>query len=138
MTSNLDSSDVSAGDRVVSRAYLREFGLGMMAYFVALGAMLLWGDLDGQSPWRFGWALLPMVPALWIVVAILRHVRRIDEYQRHLLLQGLGVGFALAMVASVTLGFLAIAGLEVPGLAWIIYGVGMLGWLLTTQVARRR
>jgi hypothetical protein len=138
MTSNLDSTGVSAGDRAISRAYRREFGLGMIAYFVTLTAMLLWGQLDGDSPWRFVWALLPVIPALWIVVAILRHVRRIDDYQRQLLLQGLGVGFALAMVASVTLGFLAIAGLTVPGVAWIIYGVGMLGWLITTQVVKNR
>jgi hypothetical protein len=138
MTSNLDSAGVSAGDRAISRTYRREFGLGMIAYFVTLAAMLLWGQLDGESPWRFVWALLPVIPALWIVVAILRHVRRIDDYQRQLLLQGLGVGFALAMVASVTLGFLAIAGLTVPGVAWIIYSVGMLGWLITTQVVKNR
>ncbi|HYI34091.1 MAG TPA: hypothetical protein VEX88_11580 [Glaciibacter sp.] len=136
MTRNLDRTDVSVGDRAISRAYQREFWLGMLAYILCLGAMLLWGDLDGESPWRFGWALLPVLPALWVVVAILRHIRRLDDYQQRLLLQGLGVGFALAMVASVTLGFLAVAGLTLPGVPWIIYSAGMLGWLVTTQVAK--
>ncbi len=40
---------------------------------------------------------------------MLRHVRRSDEYQRLLLLQGFGGGFAVAMIASVTLAFLEIA-----------------------------
>lgn len=138
MTNNLDSAGVSSGDRVISRAYQREFWAGMIVYFVFLAAMLLWGHLEGNSLWRFFWALLPVIPALWIVVAVVRHVRRIDDYQRQILLQGLGGGFAVAMVTSVTLGFLAFAGLTVPGMAWIIYSVGMLGWLVTSQVAKSR
>jgi hypothetical protein len=57
---------------------------------------------------------------LWVVIAILRHIRRIDDYQRFLLLQGLGVGFAVAMISSVTVGFLAIAGLSPTN--WVSHG----------------
>ena len=135
MTRNLDSPTT---ERNRSRAYLIEFGSGMLAYLVFLGATLLWGQLDGDSPRRLLWALLPVLPALWIVVAIVRHLRRIDEYQRYLLLQGLGAGFGIAMVASVTLGFLSIAGLTVPMMGWIIFGLGMLGWIVTTSVLKKR
>lgn len=138
MTNNLDNVGVSAGDRALSRTYLREFGVGMVLYVVFLAAMVLWGDLDGDSPWRFAWALLPVAPALWVAAAVFRHIRRIDDYQRQIALQGLGMGFALSMVASVTLGFLSIAGLDIPGMAWIIYGIGMLGWLVATWIATRR
>ena len=138
MTNNLDSPGMSAGDRAISRSYQREFWSGMIAYFVILTAVLLWGQLDGDSPWRFVWAVMPVLPALWLVVALLRHIRRIDDYQRQLLLQGLAAGFALAMLASVTFGFLAIAGLEIPGMAWIIYSLGMLGWLVTSQIVKYR
>ena len=72
---------------------------------------LVWGHLDGSSPSRFVWALLPVVPTLFIVRAVLRHVDRVDDYQRLLLLKGLGVGFAVAMVAAVTVGFLGAAGM---------------------------
>jgi hypothetical protein len=138
MTSKLDSSDRSNGDRAVSRAYHLDFWPGMAAYAVVLTGVLLWGDLDGESPWRFAWAVLPVVPALWVVRAVVRHVRRIDEYQRLLLLQGLGGGFAVAMVVSVTVAFLEIAGLGIPGSGWVIYGAGMLGWIITGAVAGRR
>src|SRR5664279_4466378 len=111
MTSNLDSTRASEGDRADSRAYQREFWPSMIAYAAVLGAVLVWGHLDGDSPWRFLWAVMPVVPALWTVRAVLHHIRRLDDYQRLLLLQGLAVGFALAMIASVTAGFLAIAGL---------------------------
>jgi hypothetical protein len=138
MTSHLDSERHSIGDRARGRAYVREFWPGMLAYGVLLAAVLIWGDLDGSSPWRFAWAVHPVVPALWIVRAVLRHLRRVDDYQRLLLLQGLGVGFAIAMIASLTLGFLGIAGLPMMAAGWIIYGAGMLGWLVTSLLVARR
>jgi len=138
MTSDLDSGTVSAGDRARTRAYLREFVPSMAAYGVLLAATLIWGHLDGPGPWRFGWALLPVLPALWIVRAVLRHLRRVDDYQRLLLLQGLGVGFATAMIASLTLGFLGIAGLPMAAAGWVVYSLGMAGWLVTTGLIARR
>jgi integral membrane sensor domain MASE1 len=138
MTSKLDSKDRSNRDRAVSRAYHLEFWPGIAAYAAVLSAVLLWGDLDGDKPWRFVFAVLPVIPALWIVRAMIRHARRVDEYQRLLLLQALGGGFAVAMVASVTLAFLEIAGLKVTGSGWIIYGVGMMGWIITGAVVGRR
>ncbi|MFP5311068.1 MAG: hypothetical protein ACLGH7_01430 [Actinomycetes bacterium] len=138
MTNKLDKDDRSAGDRAVSRAYHREFWPGIGAYAVVLTGVLLWGGLDGDSTWRFAWAVLPVIPGLWIVRAVLRHARRIDDYQRLLLLQALGGGFAVAMVASVSVAFLEIAGLSVVGIGWIIYAAGMLGWIITGAVVARR
>lgn len=132
MTRNLDS----VGDRRRSRAYQLEFWPGMLGYAVVLTAVLLWGDLEGTSPWRFLWSALPVLPTLLVVRAVVRHVRRIDDFQRLLLLEGLAVGFALAMIASLTVGFLGIAGLALPQAGWIIYGVGMLGWGVTALVRR--
>ncbi len=100
----------------------------MGAYAIVLAGVGIWGHLDGSSPWRFLWALLPVIPALWTVRAVLRHLGRVDDFQRLLLLQGLAVGFGIAMIASVTVGFLGIAGLRLPAAGWVIYGAGMVGW----------
>jgi hypothetical protein len=110
----------------------------MLAYAVVLSAVLVWGHLDGHSSWRYLWALLPVLPALWAVRAVARHVTRIDDYQRLLLLQGLAVGFAVAMVAALTVGFLGIAGLRLEhgSAGWVVYGAGMLGWLVAGIRAR--
>lgn len=93
MTSELDKS---VGDRARTRAYHLDFWPGIVGYVVVLGAVTVLGDLDGTSPWRFLWALLP---ALWFIRAVVRHVRRIDDYQRRLLLSWLAVGFAAAVTA---------------------------------------
>lgn len=138
MTSSLDNAQRSAGDRARTRSYSWDFWPGMIAYGAVLTATLLWGHLDGHSPWRLVWAALPVVPALWIVRAVLRHLRRVDDYQRLLLLQGLGVGFAIAMIASLTLGFLGIAGLDMRGAGWVVYSAGMLGWLVASHLAPKR
>ena len=138
MTRSLDSGSSSSGDRARSRAYQLDFWPGMAGYVLALLAVLRWGGLDGASPARWAWALLPVVPALWMVRAVVRHLHRIDEYQRDLVLQGLAVGFGVAMVTAVTLGFLGIAGLSGQVTGWVVYGAGMLGWIVGGQVAARR
>ena len=83
------------------------------------------------------WVVLPVLPTLWIIRAVVHHLRRVDD-QRLLLLQGLSVGFALAMVASLVVGFLGIDGTGVRGGGWIVFLVGMLGWALAAGVAQRR
>ncbi len=137
MTSSLDTSS-STGDRARGWAYQRDFWPGIVGYAVVLSLVLTLGGLDGTSGWRYVWAVLPVVPALWVVRAVLRHVGRVDDYQRLLLLQGLGTGFAVAMIAALTVGFLGIAGLDVRAGGWFVYGAGMLGWALAGAVAHRR
>jgi hypothetical protein len=138
MTSNLDNTrdrpdhtgngDVSLGDRARNRAYHRQFWPGMVGYVVVLLAVSFWGHLDGTSNWRFALALLPMAPLVLVVRAVMKHLQRVDDYQRQLTYRGLSVGFLVAMMASLTIGFLGFAGLQVPGAGWIIWSLGMAGW----------
>ncbi len=102
MTNELDTAGESRGDRERTRAYLREFLAAIGGYVLVLVVVLLWGGVGGHSAWRFVWAVLPAVPAAGVVWAVVRHVRRIDDYQRRVLLEGLAVGFALAMRALPT------------------------------------
>lgn len=111
----------------------------MTGYVVVLALAIAYGDLDGDSPWRFLWAVLPVLPALAMLRAAVRHFRRVDEFQRGLLLQGAAVGFVGTCVAAVTLGLLEAAGLNLGGsTAWIIYGAGMVSWGVTSLVVSRR
>lgn len=138
MTSTLDTSGPSNGDRARAQAYHRDFWPGIVGYALVLAAVLAWGHLDGSSGWRYVWAALPVLPALLVVRAVARHLRRVDDYQRMLLLQSLSVGFGTAMAASLTLGFLGIAGLPMTAAGWIVYSIGMGGWIVGTVLVRRR
>lgn len=136
MTRELDTN-CSALDRSAKRQYQRDFWPGMLAYMAVIVAVVRWGHLDGHAPSRYWWALIPLIPALWTMRAVARHVTRVDEYQRVLLFRGLAVGFTAAMAASLTVGFLGMAGLGLPAAGWIIYSAGMLGWGVT-QIALRK
>lgn len=139
MTSSLDKASVpdrSTGDTARARAYYRDFLPGIGAYLLVLAGVLAWGHLDGPGSARWAWALAPALPAAWIVRAVVRHLHRLDDYQRLLQLQGLGVGFAVAMLSAVTVGFLGIAGLPAMAAGWIIYAAGMAAWLVTTAITR--
>lgn len=138
MTSNLDRSGQSRGDRARGWAYVREFVPAMLAYCAVLILVLTFGDLDGTSPWRYLWAVLPVLPLIWVGIAVVRHLRRLDDYQQRLTLQSLGVGFAVAMAAAVTIGLLGAAGLHPAVTPWIIFGAGMAGWGITAIVVARR
>lgn len=138
MTSDLDRRQASAGDRARARAYYREFWPGMAGYVVVLAAVVTWGHLEGDSAWRYVWSVLPVVPALWVVRALLRHVARVDDYQRLLMLRGFAGGFAVSMLAAVTIGMLGVAGLALPAAGWVVYGAGMLGWAASSALAARR
>jgi len=139
MTSKLDRSNRSRGDSARARAYVRDFVPGMVAYCLVLTAVVRLGDLGGSSHWRFLWALLPVVPMLWVVRAVARHLGRIDEYQQHQLLQGIGIAFAATMIAAISVGLLGIAGLNMRFAGLLVFGVGMTSWVIAaaTLAARR-
>lgn len=130
--------DIAQGDRDRARAYFVEFFPPMIGYGLLIGAAALWGGMSGHSPARFAWALLPAIPAAFVIRAVVRHVRRADEFQRRQLLAGQSVGFGVAMLVAVTMGLLEAAGLRTVGDAWFIYVAGMLGWAVTSAALRLR
>lgn len=124
MTSNFENQ--------IKNAYLREFLPAIIGYGGVLATIVVIVDFDTAGSWKYAVALLPVIPALWGVVAVGRHVQRVDEYQRLVLLRGLAGGFGVGMITAITLGFLAMAGLEASkAIPWLIYSAGMLGWLVT-------
>jgi len=139
VTRKLDSPRRSTGDRARTRAYLREFLPGILGFGLTLTAVVAWGDLDGAGPWRYLWAVLPVLPLLWVVRAVVRHLGRADEYARLVLLRGLAGGFVVAMLTALTVGFLELAGLRLDhgGAGWVIYSAGMVGWVVAGAVASR-
>ncbi|MEO6956704.1 MAG: hypothetical protein ABI137_08175, partial [Antricoccus sp.] len=113
MTSNLDTKNSSRGDKARAKKYLVEFLPAMLAYVVVLLLVLVFGDLTSNKPSRIIWALLPIVPLVAVVWAVVRHLHRIDQFQSQLMYRGLSIGFVGAVAAAVTIGFLEIAKVNV-------------------------
>ncbi|HMG40845.1 MAG TPA: hypothetical protein VK611_05920 [Acidimicrobiales bacterium] len=119
-------------------AYRRDMVPAITGYAVVLAlALSLVGDkVDRVGEWVL--LLLPIVPALWGVRAVVRHLRRIDEYQRSLQLEAMAAGFGVAMVTAITLGFVGVGGAATRAAGWIVYGAGMGTWALVALVQGRR
>lgn len=103
------------------------FGTG--CYLLASLALSLPGH-----PWRLVWAALSLLIVTWLVVNTVLRVRQMDEYQVKLLVPGLAVGFAVAIMAALILGTLSQAGIGVPNAGWPICIVGVLAWQITNLV----
>jgi hypothetical protein len=120
-------------ERRSTGAYLREFTQGVVGYVIVLGTIVVLVDFRTAGAWRYPVALLPVIPALWVLRAVIRHLGRIDEMQRALHIDGMAAGFGVAMITSITIGFLALAGLDTNRWGtWVIYSAGMLTWAVAS------
>lgn len=130
--------DVNASvERRQRAAYLRDMVPAIAGYAVVLALVLsLVGDeVDSLGEWAL--LMLPVVPALWGVRAVVRHLRRIDEYQRLLQLEAMAAGFGVAMVTAITVGFVGVGGAATRAAGWIVYGAGMATWALVAWAQGR-
>lgn len=126
-------------EQTIGREYLREFGLAMLAYVVALPILIGLVDVETAGDWKYAAILIPVIPVLFGIRAFVRHLNRMDEMQRHLQHEALSVGFAAAIVTAVSLGFLNIAGLDLDGAEmWIVFVVAMLTWGVSAGIRTLR
>jgi hypothetical protein len=123
--------------KAASRRYVINVLVAMSLYVVALVVSLCWLHHNPEAPWKFIIAAIPVLPILWIPVAVVRLFRELDELQKQVQLEALAFGFAGAAALTLTYGFLQNAGL--PDLSWIwVWPVMAICWIVGLAVARRR
>ena len=129
-------SDVSR-----DRAVVRDITPGLVALVVAQGSLII-VDPDGRAgPWTVVWSLLPLLPALWLVWAQVRCLKRADELQRVMQLEALAIGFAVTIVLALLGGLLDAAGIGSPSQSLqITFIIGIVAWIgaLFVRTARTR
>ena len=119
------------------RTYVRTFGIAMILYAAMLTGAVLLLPYVGGSPWRYLLVLLPVVPVVFGLRAMLRFVEQMDELQRRIQLAGLAFACALVAMLTFAYGFLELAGF--PRLSWIwILPLTLMLWGLGTALASRR
>lgn len=99
----------SQSDKVRGRAEILDW-LPAVVVIVVLGVIGELGLFGSDGSWKVVWSLLNLLPALWIVRAVVRSLRRADEYQRRRQLEALAVGFGVLMMSIYTTGLLEAAG----------------------------
>lgn len=124
------------------RRYLIEFLSCLAAYAVLLVLTIL---LLGPNPATGGPAslpaslivLLPMIPATVMCWVVLRHLRRVDELQRRVQLEALGLAFAGTALITFSYGFLELIGF--PKLSmFAVWPIMAMLWIIGGLLAGRR
>lgn len=89
-------------------------------------------DLDLARPYQLVAAVLPAVPGAFLVYAIGSALSGLDELQRRIQLEAIGIGFGTSILAFMTYGLLVQVGISqvswmfVPVVMILLWGVGKL------------
>jgi len=101
---------VTKREKRLGNTYLRELGGSLAVYAVLLVAAIRFGRPMEEGVLRTIFLLSPMVGFCLGLWAIARHVNRMDEYMRRILLESVALGAALTAGLTFTYGFLETAG----------------------------
>ncbi len=125
-------------DRVNGRRYALEL-IGAL-FFYTLGlfvSLALLGRPELTSLERTLAALLPIPGVMLLFCALARHVARIDELQRQILLEGMAVAGGLTAMLAITATFVENAGIAGPP-SWAWFVCFMAIFPIGAAYARRR
>jgi hypothetical protein len=120
-----------------TKSYVIEFGGSMLAYVVVLVAAITLLNANPHAPWRVAVALAPVVPAAFALLAFVRFLGRMDELQRRIQLDAIGLSFGATAILTFAYGFLQLVGFPPISWIWIMPGMVML-WGLGAGIAAAR
>jgi hypothetical protein len=116
-----------------NRQYLIELGSALALYFgLLVGGIKADQYFHFEGPVRFLVAAAPMIGCVLALIAIMRRIRKMDEFQRRIQFEALVFGFASTAMITLTWGFLEGAGAPrfpvfgvwpLMGFTWFIGGV---------------
>jgi len=118
--------------------YLIELGISLAVYTALLFASSwIHKSFHPEGAMKFAVNLLPMIGVIAAAIAILRHVRRLDEFQRRVTLEALAFAFSVSAFGFFAWGFAEGAGApKLPTFAiWPIMA-GL--WVIGGFIAHRR
>jgi hypothetical protein len=116
--------------RPVEKRYLREFMPAMLAYVLVLSAcswLLKVPLAESGAAIRGAVALLPVLPIVLVLRAVVRVIRDSDELQRRIDLEAIAIAALVVGMGYFTLGLLAAAQvLAVTGKVALIWALPLL------------
>ena len=119
-----------------------QFGFAILAYLMVLVGSITVVQANGEAPWRYVVAVLPVVPAGLVIWLTVRALSRLDEVQKRTQMEALG--FAMAATGLVTFGYGFLEGVGLPHmnptfvlpLITALWGLGVLGLNLRYRFRR--
>ena len=99
--------------------YKRKIRISITAYTVTLLLAITFLRAFPESAWKIPVMLVPVIPAIWGVVAALQFVRAMDELQRRVHLEGVSFAFTVTVLITLTWGLMERAGLPHLPSVWV-------------------
>lgn len=124
----------TVSERRAARRYMWEIAagaVGFMLVFLFLPAIV---QAEPGSALSVVIALVPVIPVGWIAVALIRHILRVDEFQRRIVIDSLAIGFGAAMLIALCVAFLSTAAISVSYPEWWVFIGGMATWGIAITV----
>jgi hypothetical protein len=121
-----------------TRRYQIELGIALVIYFLlVVGSNWIYKVFQPEGAAKYAIAVLPMLGVVAMVMAILRHIRRLDELQQRATLEALAFAFSASAFGFFAWGFAETAGApKLPTFAtWPIMAAL---WVLGGFIAHRR
>jgi hypothetical protein len=135
MSREVNRERKSGSDVARYRAAVRDTMPALVTLVVVQGSLVLLDPDGGASGWNLLWSVLPLVPALRLVWAQLRSLRRADEYQRIVQLEAMAIGFGTVIVLSLAGGLLDGAGIGDPRQSLqVTFILGILAWIAALAI----
>ncbi|UOD29068.1 hypothetical protein INH39_27150 [Massilia violaceinigra] len=122
-------------EKIIGRRYLRELFGAIGIYGLLLTASITFGkDLPNGSA-RTLILAVPIIGVALAVWAIVRQMRRVDEFVRQVTLQNVAISAAITASLTFSYGFLELAGFPRVSMfvVWPLMGAS---WLLTCLVRK--
>lgn len=114
-------------EQKINKMYFRELFGSMFIYILVLFTVIWFVKDMPSSTTKTLLALLPVIPVLGALWAIVRHFKRMDEYIRVWTLEVIAIAGGITAIFSITYGFLE--GVGFPRLTmFVIWGVFMGSW----------
>lgn len=117
--------------------YVVELTAAILAYAVVLIGSITFLNNNPGHPARIAIALTPMLPALLVPIVVVRFLRRLDEMQRRIQIEAMGIGFALTAVITFGYGFLETVGFPPLG-GFVVWPIMSVTWMIGRWIAGRR
>jgi hypothetical protein len=96
--------------RRIFKAYLAELGGSLLLYAALLVAAIRFAPVIDDRTMRTLLLVSPMIGFCLVLWSVGRHIGRLDEYVRRVMLESIALGAAITAGLTVTYGFLESAG----------------------------
>lgn len=102
------------------KTYIRDFGLSMALYMAAVFGINMVPGVEEMPKWQAVLiSLIPMIPVLLSIRAVLAFYRSMDELHKQIMMEAVIIAFFLVGLGSFSYGFLEGVGFPRLDVIWV-------------------